>query len=672
MTGSHRGGDGRGAGDSNLLAGTPARRASDRHDPWLGKIIDNRYHVLEVIGRGGMGVVYKVEHQRMGKIAAMKVLHNEYAEDQEVKSRFLREAEAVSRLTHPNTVQVFDRGESRRGALYLIMEYVRGQDMGTLVKRDGPIPFARAAPLFVQICGALAEAHSLGVVHRDLKPENILVTRTVRGRDFVKVLDFGLAKLSEREEQAEVTDRGSVVGTPYYMSPEQIRGDEIDHRTDIYALGALMYRVITGEHAFNAKTPVGVLTQHLTAPLILPSERVPELDIAYQVDRVIARAMKKKRDERYQAIDALQDDLEQAFIDVCEPSASRALPEISSLSPAVRRQATRLPLEESDQIDYGIDTSVRLRRSDVDAYESSRKRRWLVRVALIPLLFATMCAAVIYYAVVRAETPRRTEREPNNQLEDATLIAVDTAVTGYLGKRISKSNPDRDYYRVNEPDPVESSVQRQTGPDASGAQTGQVIRVITAHLTSPPNIDVELSVFDATGTLLWRVSEGGVGHEEWIRQLRIVGPFHLLVTEAMPIGAILPTENVSDIYSLRVTSDRVAPGLEIEPNENSSDAVSIAPNQPITGYLERRSDVDTYRFDGPAGGYEVIIDGAKDIPVRWNVAGQKPSRKRRAAIDLATGDLLHLRRGDRDLPGGQPLPGQNSAYTLRIEPATAR
>src|SRR6185503_13598104 len=170
------------------------RRMSIGPDPWLGKVVDSRYRVIDVLGRGGMGVVYKIEHQRMGKIAAMKVLHRDLAGDKEVITRFRREAEAVSKLTHPNTVQVFDFGTAQ-GALYLVMEYVRGEDLANIVRTSGPQPFARVAPVFMQVCEALAEAHELGIVHRDLKPENILVTHAKDGRDHAKVLDFGLAAL---------------------------------------------------------------------------------------------------------------------------------------------------------------------------------------------------------------------------------------------------------------------------------------------------------------------------------------------------------------------------------------------------------------------------------------------------------------------------------------------
>src|SRR5262249_31568791 len=244
-------------------------------DPLVGRLIDGRYRVLERVGTGGMGVVYKVEHQRMGKLAAMKVLHGDLAKDREVMKRFRREAEAGPQLTHPNAVQTFDFGTTADGALYLVMELVRGEDLGSILKRDGPLPFRRAAPIFLQICGALGEAHELGIIHRDLKPENILVSRTKDGLDHIKVLDFGLAKLSEREEWSEVTGKGEFIGTPYYMPPEQIRGEALDKPSDLYSLGALMYRVLAGQPVFTAKTPVGVLTKHISDDPIPLAERAP-------------------------------------------------------------------------------------------------------------------------------------------------------------------------------------------------------------------------------------------------------------------------------------------------------------------------------------------------------------------------------------------------------------
>src|SRR4051812_27241796 len=261
------------------------RRLSDSNQAWLNKLVDGRYRVLEVIGRGGMGVVYRVEHLRMGKIAAMKVLHRDLVTDADVQRRFETEAASISKLNHPHTVQVFDFGNFL-GNAYLIMELVRGMDLGRVISRDGPMPWPRAAPLFVQICGALQEAHELGIVHRDLKPENVLITRTTGGRDYVKVLDFGLAKLDQRGVPTRETERNAIVGTPYFMAPEQIRGDDVDARTDLYSFGALMIELLTGQHLFTGSTAVGVLTKHLTTEADAPSIRTPRLSIPPAVDHV--------------------------------------------------------------------------------------------------------------------------------------------------------------------------------------------------------------------------------------------------------------------------------------------------------------------------------------------------------------------------------------------------
>ncbi|MBZ0236209.1 MAG: protein kinase, partial [Deltaproteobacteria bacterium] len=343
-------------GEASGATARPDRRITASNQAWLGKLVDGRYRVIEVVGRGGMGVVYKVEHVRMGKIAAMKVLHRDLADDAEVVSRFEREATAVSRLQHPNTVQVFDFGTAS-GALYLVMEHVRGQDLAHIVDRDGPLPFARAAPLLVQILGALAEAHELGIVHRDLKPENIIITRTTGGRDFAKVLDFGLAKVIEPGRDPDLSDHGQIVGTPYFMAPEQIRGEDIDARTDLYALGALMYRVLTGEYPHVAKSAVGVLTKHLTAEVEAPSTRARSQGVAPDVDDIVLRAMAKDPAERFQNATAMVAAIEAAYGELVGDGALAG----GSSRPSSRRRV----VTEDD----GVVSDLALRGSDIDGYE---------------------------------------------------------------------------------------------------------------------------------------------------------------------------------------------------------------------------------------------------------------------------------------------------------------
>jgi serine/threonine-protein kinase len=280
----------------------------DGEDAWIGKVIDGRYRVQARVGTGGMGAVYRVEHVRMGKVAAMKVLHRELAKEDQIVKRFRREVEVVSRLNHPNIVQTFDFG-SWEGLLYLIMEFVKGEDLGAIIKREGPLPVPRAIALGVQICSALDEAHHLGVMHRDLKPENIVCVRR-RDEEHAKVLDFGLAKLRERPGLGEITGAGNLIGTPYYMSPEQVRSEAVDHRTDIYSLGGTLYRVVTGQFPFDGNSPMGIMSKHLTDELVPPSERAPEQQIPPELDRIILRAMARNRDQRYGSAGEMRHDLE--------------------------------------------------------------------------------------------------------------------------------------------------------------------------------------------------------------------------------------------------------------------------------------------------------------------------------------------------------------------------
>jgi serine/threonine-protein kinase len=567
------------------------------------------------------------------------VLHGDLAGDKEVTARFRREAEAVSRLTHPNTVQVFDFGTAQ-GQLYLVMEYVRGLDIGTLIDRDGPVSFERAAPLFVQVCAALGEAHELGVVHRDLKPENILVTRTHGGQDFAKVLDFGLAKLAEREDITAGTGRGAIVGTPHYMSPEQIRGEEeVDARTDIYSLGALMYRVLTGEHAFAAASPVGVLTKHLTEAVVPPSRRVPDLGIPAGADAIVLRAMRKRTAERYASVRELQADLEQALNDLSGPTPRRA---------AAQRLAVEAALGVAAELDYDVDSERRLRRADLDRWERALHRRRWVAVVSLPLCLAAVAGGIYYYISWRAQQPQRQEQERNDELAQATLIASGVPVTGLIGQRISRNRSDRDFYRLRE------------RPD--GAAGDRVIVEVTAL----PNVDLALSLYEPGGRLLAQADEAGAGHGESLRWYRVREPVLVMVSEARRPAA-LPTENVSDTYRLTVWLVRgsAARDAEAEPNDSPSDAAPLVVGERMRGYLDRRDDVDLYRFDGPAGRYRVRVEGAAEVPLRMLV-GSRELTGREQVLDLTPGSLLRLTRSDGALARGQPLPGADQEYVIEV------
>jgi serine/threonine-protein kinase len=275
-------------------------------DPLIGKILQDRYRVVSVIGEGGMGKVYLAE-QRLGtanRKVAIKTLHQELSTDQQLVARFYRECETVVDLSHPNTIKFYDFGELKdTKTLYIVMELIEGESLALALQR-GPMPAPRVDKLLVQIAGSLYEAHQKGIVHRDLKPENVLLTDRGGQTDFVKVLDFGIAKRSEAEDarQAKLTKQGMVLGTPPYMSPEQFSGQALDPRSDIYSIGIMTYEMLTGKLPFEAKTPWEWATKHLTAQPI-PMEAHPAgMSMPENKKQAILRALAKNKEQRQTTI----------------------------------------------------------------------------------------------------------------------------------------------------------------------------------------------------------------------------------------------------------------------------------------------------------------------------------------------------------------------------------
>ncbi|RLB47720.1 MAG: serine/threonine protein kinase [Deltaproteobacteria bacterium] len=275
--------------------------AVDSGDPLIGKILEGRYRVIKVIGEGGMGKVYLAE-QKMGtatRKVAVKTLHPELIGDPQLVARFHRESATVIELQHPNTINFYDFGELDDKTLFIVMEFIEGEALADVLAR-GPLDPGRVDKILIQICGSLNEAHQIGVVHRDLKPENVLLTNRGGQTDFVKVLDFGIAKRSEAEDESQqkLTKQGMVLGTPPYMSPEQFSGQALDARSDIYSLGIMTFEMLTGTLPFEAKTPWEWATKHLTAQP-KPLSSFPNLaNLAENKRATVMRALAKNRDER--------------------------------------------------------------------------------------------------------------------------------------------------------------------------------------------------------------------------------------------------------------------------------------------------------------------------------------------------------------------------------------
>ena len=300
-------------------------RADDPQGDLVDAVIADRYHVSRRLGEGGMGVVYEAEHLRMGRTCAIKVLSRSLTRDADAIARFNREAANASRISHPNVCLVYDFGETGDGLIYLAMEYLDG---GTLTEAlaGGPMSVEHALPVLEQCAAGLTAAHDLGIVHRDLKPDNIMLVGP-GDRPVVKVVDFGIAKAGAEAAQ-QVTRTGLVVGTPEYMSPEQLAGAVVDARTDQYALGLIAFRMLTGTLPFRAESPQEVMVKRLTeAPLRLDEAR-PGTSFPPQVQEAIGRALARRPEDRFPTV--------QAFV--------AALGGAGSAAPGAREAPTR-PLE---------------------------------------------------------------------------------------------------------------------------------------------------------------------------------------------------------------------------------------------------------------------------------------------------------------------------------------
>ena len=277
---------------------TPLHSENEGEDPLINKVIGDTYQVVRVVGEGGMGKVYEAKHLRLRERRfALKVLHPELASKPEIVQRFQREAETASGLDHPNVVSVFDVHRMPDGTPYLVGEFLDGEELGARLKRLGKLEVTQAVVIARQVCRALSAAHARGIVHRDMKPENVFLTER-DGLPVAKILDFGISKAGHRD--THLTRTGVIMGTPSYMAPEQARGEKVDLRADVYAVGALLYHLLTGRPPFESDDPGAVLTRVLTEEPARPRSLEPSIPEA--VELVIQRAMAKHAADRYQSM----------------------------------------------------------------------------------------------------------------------------------------------------------------------------------------------------------------------------------------------------------------------------------------------------------------------------------------------------------------------------------
>ena len=273
----------------------------------VGQVIADRYHVTKKLGEGGMGQVYLAEHVKMGRKSAIKVMSPAMMHDPDAIARFNREAGNASKITHPNVCAVYDFGETPEGLIYLAMEFVEGEPLTGLLEREGALPLPRATAIFKQTADALQAAHDLGIVHRDLKPDNIMLARGRDGTDVVKVVDFGIAKRDESGQK--VTKTGLVVGTPEFMSPEQLSGDRLDGKSDLYSLALVYFRMLTGHLPFQADTVQETMIKRLTDEPKKLAEVRPDLKFPSGLQPVLDAALTRTPGERYENVAKFADDV---------------------------------------------------------------------------------------------------------------------------------------------------------------------------------------------------------------------------------------------------------------------------------------------------------------------------------------------------------------------------
>jgi len=360
-------------------------------DPLVGQVLSGKYRILAKLGEGAMAGVYLAEHQGVGATIVLKVLLPELAKEPEFVESFLREARIAAEIHHDNVIDIFYSGRSPEGFVFLAMEYVKGSTLYDVLEDEGPMPWPRAQPLLVQIAGALAAAHAIGVVHRDVKPENVLVGTkgegTIDAAEYVKVVDFGIANA-----RGDIGGAEGVCGTPEFMPPEQAQGQAPDPRDDVYAFGCLMYQVLTGDVPFRGDDVPKVLLLHLREPVQPPRERRPDLEIPAGAQDVVMRALEKKREDRWQSMAEVAEKL----------AAIEVAPEAKAAPAPARPKKTSGPLP----------TASSLRSRIVMPREKrGRSARGLIVLGAAVLVFAVVFA-VGRHAVQNAPGRIEIETEP--------------------------------------------------------------------------------------------------------------------------------------------------------------------------------------------------------------------------------------------------------------------
>ena len=585
-------------------------------DHLLGEVIDERFRLLEILGAGGMGTIYLAEHVGIGKRVAVKLLRADLRGQPTLVHRLRREAMAVSKLTDIHTINVFDFG-IWNGLVYLVMEYLQGEDLASVLSRERRVSVPRALRIARQVCSSLAEAHAVGVVHRDLKPENIFMTRSTSGDELVKVLDFGLAKILNPQDRPEVmfeTQDGALLGTPYFMSPEQVLGEAIDARTDIYALGALMYRMLTGLVPFRGKTPMEVLEGHVSGRLKAFAEVATGLDVSSEVEDFVRQLMSRNPKKRPATAMSVEKALAELSGGPTTGSAPVVVPDdevsaeflVTTESPPPSGMALRFERAVSTQLNLGelptqddpsgpgdlgdvtgetsspyggieaapsdpgfsmgedgeslpADLGRLAQRHHADLYARRLARKRRVRLVMLLLLLSGAIGGTYYYVEVLGGIPLTKEVEPNDETHQANVLRPEHPIKGFIGRRSKSDRSDRDFYSIEIPEGKEQ---------------------INVRLSGVPTLDLVLDGYTYGGKRLAKGDNGRAGEGESItlpvgKEKRI-----LVAVREVWVKGVAPLENSTDAYTLEVDFSLQAQPSSPQPASSPMGGSKTGPEKP--------------------------------------------------------------------------------------------
>ncbi len=445
-------------------------RAKSASADLVGQVVADRYHITKKLGEGGMGAVYLGEHVKMGRKSAIKVMTQAMIHDPDAVSRFNREAANASRISHPNVCQIYDFGETSDGLIYLAMEFIEGCALTDLIDKEGALMPVRAAAILKQSADALQAAHDLSIVHRDLKPDNIMIITGRDGSDIVKVVDFGIAKAMAGDESGQkVTKTGLVVGTPEYMSPEQLSGDKLDGRSDIYSLGLVLYRMLTGVLPFQADSAQETMIKRLTDdPTPLEVSR-PDIVFPAKMQAVLDRALARSTADRYQQAGEFGRDTMEAVAGLAVPSTR------VDVAPP-HSAATQLMGEEQIQ---EATRHVAAKKKGAAAAPAAAAPAPAKKFPLVPVLGGMAAVAVLggvgVFAMGGFKRGGTTGDTTLTQRPNTTLVATanSTQTTGRLPGNTNNPPPPRNPGGTNPPPRVDTPV-RGTNPPPGGVNVAMI------------------------------------------------------------------------------------------------------------------------------------------------------------------------------------------------------